>query len=162
MWAIEEIKVRQRARDRNILEGDRNTTYFYAVANQRARKKRIEGLQSDHGLVQDTPGILKIAVQYYKELFGWESREPFCLADNFWDACDLVFSEENSSLESPFREKEIKEVVFSCYAEGAPGPDGLSFSFYHEFWEAIKWDIVRMFVDFYYGKLDLFRLNLLS
>jgi hypothetical protein len=105
MWAIEEIKVRQRAQDRNILEGDRNTTYFYVVANQRARKKRIEGLQSDHGLVQDTPGILKIAVQYYKELFGWESREPFCLADNFWDACDLVFSEENSSLESPFREK---------------------------------------------------------
>jgi hypothetical protein len=39
LWAIEEIKARQRASDRNILEGDRNTAYFHAIANHWARKK---------------------------------------------------------------------------------------------------------------------------
>jgi len=56
-------------------------------------------------------------------------------------------------------EEEIKEAVWSCYVDGAPGPDGLSFMFYHNFWDLIKSDLVDMFNDFYRGTLDLKRLN---
>lgn len=52
---------------------------------------------------------------------------------------------------APFTEEEIKNVVFSCYAEGAPGPDGLPFLFYQKFWDLVKGDLVSMFEDFHKG-----------
>lgn len=67
--------------------------------------------------------------------------------------------EENLILTAPFTEEEIKEAVFGSYAEGAPGPDGLSFIFYQKFWYLIKDDLIAMFNDFYKDDLDLERLN---
>jgi hypothetical protein len=40
---------KQRSRDRNIVEGDRNTSYIHAVANQRRRKKLIRVLDVSDG-----------------------------------------------------------------------------------------------------------------
>lgn len=45
----------------------------------------------------------------------------------------MVTVEENESLVGPFLESEIKEAIFSSYAEGAPGPNGLPFLFYQKF-----------------------------
>jgi hypothetical protein len=83
IWALEEIKISQRSRDRQILEGDRNTAYFHAIATQRFRKKRIECLRGPNGIVSETKDILRVAVDFYKNLFKKESRGSFSLAENF-------------------------------------------------------------------------------
>lgn len=62
IWALEEIKAKQRSRDRN-------TAYFQAVANQRSKKKRVEVLEGPNGLVEDQKGMMDIAVDFYKKNF---------------------------------------------------------------------------------------------
>jgi len=103
--------------------------------------------------------MLDIAVDFYKKLFAREERGSVRLANDFWQPEDLITSEENDLLTMPFTEKEIKEVVFSCYADGAPGPDGVSFMFYQHYWDIVKADLLSMFNNFHQGKLDLHRLN---
>jgi len=111
------------------------------------------------GLVHDQAGMMKIALDFYKNLFAREDIGDLILGRDFWDASDLVSEEENEILCAPFSEDETKEAIFSCYGEGAPRPDGLPFLFYQKFWDLIKHDIVRMFQDFHKGELSLRRLN---
>lgn len=116
-------------------------------------------LEGDNGPVEDPKGIMDIAVNFYKKLFGFTPKLDIHLHENFWDDCGLVSSEHNAILDEPFTEEEIKCAVFGSYAEGAPGPDGFSFLFYQTFWDLIKGDLFALFHDWERGELDLSRLN---
>jgi len=122
IWNMEEMKARQRSRDRNIIEGDRNTSYFQAVASQRNRKKRISCLETEDGLIQDNDLMLKHVVDFNKTLFGGEPDSGVKLDDDFWDEEDKITVSENELSEAPFSEEEIRSAVFESYSDGASGP----------------------------------------
>jgi hypothetical protein len=142
-----------------IKEGDRNTAYFQAVANQRHRKKRIPGLEGPEEWIEENDEMLKHAVSFYKTLFGKEEESGVSLNEDFWEQNEKVSEEENNMLEAPFSEAEVKEVVFGSYAEGSPGPDGFSFLFYQVFWDIIKCDLMKLVKCFEANMLNLDRLN---
>jgi hypothetical protein len=62
-------------------------------------------------------------------------------------------------LGSRFTLEEVKEVVFGSYADGAHGPDGLSFFFYQKYWDVIAQDLINLFDAWFEDKLYIFRLN---
>jgi hypothetical protein len=55
--------------------------------------------------------------------------------------------------------QEVKHVVDNFKHNSAPGPDGLPAEFFKDFWDIIKKDIMKLFEDFFKGKLDIKRLN---
>jgi hypothetical protein len=158
-WRVEETKAWQRFRDRDIKDGDQNTTYFFAKANQRKRKKIISCLKDNDNVFSDNDSMLKHVVHFYKNLFCKEKKENIRLDENFWDEDDMIFSEENELLEAELIEEEIKKAIDESYVAGAPGPDGLSFLFYQKFGPLIKSDLMSMVKGFERGEVNAARLN---
>ena len=71
----EEIKWFQRAKTRDLLEGDNNTKYFQMVANGKRRKTRILILEQEEGVIEGEENIREYINGYYRKLFGRNARE---------------------------------------------------------------------------------------
>jgi hypothetical protein len=63
-----------------------------------------------------------------------------------FDSLDAV---EASSLELPFEEKEVLEVVKAMNHDKTPDPDGFTLAFFQDCWDVIKLDFMGVFQDFY-------------
>lgn len=72
IWRMEEMNANQRSWDKNIKEGDKNTAYDFAVANQHNRDKRVIGLEGLEGWIEDNGKLLDHALDFYKSLFDQE------------------------------------------------------------------------------------------
>jgi hypothetical protein len=58
------------------------------------------------------------------------------------------------SLTRPFLEAEVKDVVWDCDSFKSPGPDGVNFGFFKDFWIELKGDVMRFMYEFHRnGKL---------
>jgi hypothetical protein len=62
---------------------------------------------------------------------------------------DNLDASEASSLELPFEEREVLEVVKGLNRDKAPGPDGFTLAFFQDCWEVIKTDLMGVFQDFH-------------
>jgi hypothetical protein len=141
----EEISWRQKSRVLWLKEGDKCTKFFHRVANSNKRYNFIESLSVNGSVSSDQPIIRDSIVQYYEALFtepySWRPR----LDDLEFNSIDAA---EASSLELPFEEREVFEVVKGMNRDKAPGPDGFSMAFFQDCWDVIKSDIMGVFQDF--------------
>jgi hypothetical protein len=67
---------------------------------------------------------------------------------------EQLTSVESGILTSPFLEAEVKSAVWDCDSFKSPGPDGINFGFFKDFWVELKGDIMRFITEFHQnGKL---------
>jgi hypothetical protein len=142
----EKISWRQKSRVWWLKEGDKCTKFFYQVASANRRNNSIESLIVDGSPTSDLACIGEHVVNYYKSLFSeplsWRPR-----LDNL--EFDRLNDEKASSLEDPFEEREVREVIKGMDRDKAPGLDGFSMAFFQDCWEVVKGDFVAVFEEFY-------------
>jgi exonuclease III len=155
----EEIKWYQRAKVKELLEGDSNTKYFQLIASGKHRKTRIFQLQDKEMIIEGDTALQKYITKYYKDLFSAPVSNSFSLDESRANDIKQVSEEENNMLIRPFSEEEIREAVFQMEHNKAPGPDGFPAEFYQACWDILKEDLMALYTDFHKGKLPLYSLN---
>jgi hypothetical protein len=126
----ETISLRQKARDKFLLEGDENSKYFHLLAKHKKRKLKILTLSHGDILAHDDHGINQLATSFYKDMSGPSQESSISLAN--LDMKQLEEGDRNL-LTSPFSLEEIRDVVFALKHNSAPGPDGFPSEFFQEF-----------------------------
>jgi hypothetical protein len=142
----EEISWRQKSRIRWLKEGDKCTKFFHQVVNANRRNNSIESLVVNGTPSSDLSIVSNHIVNFYESLFTeplrWRPR-----LDNL--EFNKLSNSEALSLEEPFEEREVWEVIKSMDGDKAPGPDGFSMAFFQKCWEVIKGDVMAVFSDFH-------------
>ncbi|KAJ9553924.1 hypothetical protein OSB04_017969 [Centaurea solstitialis] len=141
----ERLEAKQKSRLKWAIEGDENSKFFHAMANQRCRIRSLKGLICN-GLWSEDPSKIKDAAFNF---FASRFKEPVQIQATFSSpSFKKISSEDASMLEAPFSIEEIEAAVNSCEGSKAPGPDGVNFNFIKKHWSTIKHSFVEAVFHF--------------
>ena len=134
------------------MDGDENTRFFHGFVNNKKIKNRINGLMIRGVWNTNVEEVKQEVLRFYQNKFRerWTSR-PKLINPKFKTLNTL----ERTGLESKITTEEIKNAIWACGSEKAPGPDGFTFKFLKRQWDLIQGDIIK-FVDYFerFGRLE--------
>ncbi|GKU93023.1 hypothetical protein SLEP1_g6663 [Rubroshorea leprosula] len=143
----EEVMWHQRSREIWLQEGDRNTRFFHKRASRRKDHNTINKLQGKDGVWKyDFQDLQHIATDYFSTLFS--SSQPTAIHRVTCCLQSCVSIQDNALLLRDFTENDITQALFHMHPSKAPGPDGLSPAFFQQFWNIVKEDVVRPYLQF--------------
>ncbi|XP_042950260.1 uncharacterized protein LOC122282371 [Carya illinoinensis] len=127
------MKWKQRAKQRWLKEGDRNTKFFHQAASQRRRTNLIKKLvDSNDQTVTLRKGICEMFQGYFTDLFS--SSNPMQPSNCISSLEIQVTESQNEFLTRPYCTQEVEEALLSMNGLSSLGPNGFLAIFYQKHW----------------------------
>lgn len=146
----EEIFWKQRSRVMWLRAGDKNTKYFHSITKMKRNRMHLSSIQDSNGVIhRGQKQIALVAQEYFQTLFRNTEDNSQLYADIFGTFQRRVTDEMNADLTKDVTIEEIQAALFDIGAHKAPGPDGFSAIFYHQYWEDIQPEIVAEVQKFF-------------
>lgn len=128
-------------------EGDRNTNYFHACANQRKKTNTIVGIRDSNNIwYNDEVGIERVVDNYFQGINT--SSNPTTIDTVTQEVEHVVSPGMNEDLMKPFTREEVRRALFQMSPSKAPGPDGMTALFFQKFWHIVGMDVTDSILDF--------------
>lgn len=149
-YVDEEIYWKQKSRVNWLRSGDRNTRYFHAVTKGKRIKNTISVIQDESGVIhRGHKEISQVAVKYFQDLYTSGGTNTAAYGEVFQDFQPRVTLDMNQDLTRMITEEEVYKAVMDIGAHRAPGPEGFTDVFYHNYWAEIKDDVMKEITKFF-------------
>ena len=126
---------RQKARSYGLKMKDHNTKFFIASTLLKRKKNEIVKTKVNGRCIQGISNLKSEIRNFFAQRFSQDSMPAleFDLGNH-----PKITIEQANSLESYPSREEVKNAVWACGVDKAPGHDGYNFKFIREMWEVIK------------------------
>lgn len=142
-----EIFWRQRSKQLWLKAGEKNTIYFHEACNKRRRHNYIQKLRNEQGdWCSWQTGLQDVIKEYYQQLFTADQTQGEVVLN-----CinQTITEQQNEILLEPVSAEEVKDVVFHMHPDKAPGPDGMTPTFFQRNWNVVREEVIQMVKDFF-------------
>ncbi|KAJ0469381.1 putative RNA-directed DNA polymerase [Helianthus annuus] len=147
---MEDLK--QRAKLKWVVDGDENSSFFHGIIKGHQKNNRINGLIFNDVWISQPKELKSNIKDYFQSIFMENSRDMLPFINSGFK---VISPAQSAMLVKRFTKEEIKDAVWSCGNEKAPGPDGFTFMFLKHFWGMFETDFYSLLDYFYvHGKLN--------
>ncbi|PKU82260.1 hypothetical protein MA16_Dca017482 [Dendrobium catenatum] len=147
----EEIYWHQKATTKIMVDGDRNTKFFHALANKKKIRNHIFKISTDDGRVLDEEeSILNSGVEHFKNIFNSGFVSSNMINSHIVPSC--ISEADNLFLTMSPSDDEVWKVMQEMNMDFVAGPDGFTTKFFIKTWNITKKDIMEAVSEFFSGK----------
>eukprot|EP00253_Pinus_taeda_P005215 PITA_05215 len=144
----EEILWKQKSRIRWLKEGEKNTKFFHRSTIQRRMHNNIAFINNNQGdRIEKHEDIEKAFRDHFQEALKEQPGSCEAAIKAFTKHVPKIITEDqNQNLLKQVTMQEVDEAMAQLKDGKAPGPDGFTGNFFHEFWDLISsevWDLVE-------------------
>ncbi|KAI0496405.1 hypothetical protein KFK09_022721 [Dendrobium nobile] len=129
---------RQRAKVRWMDEGDCNLSFLHTFANARRNFNWISHIKTKEGVISEDVDLIQNTFSDFFKL-KWQQRK--CSLEGWPSSSNVISNVDQTMLDAEFTKEDLWMVVKSSAKSISPGLDGITFSFFKDFWETVKEDV---------------------
>ncbi|KAJ0683719.1 putative RNA-directed DNA polymerase [Helianthus annuus] len=138
--------IRQKSRVKWAALGDENSSFFHNIVNDRKARNSIPGILICGDWVTKPALVKKEVLRFFRSHFKEQVPVwPTLVCDGL----KKIKEQDGIELVATFSKQEIKDAVFGCGSNKAPGPDGFNFRFVKRFWNFFEEDFYNILGEFH-------------
>ncbi|KAL6576971.1 isoform X1 [Orobanche minor] len=141
------VMLRQKAKAKWVVEGDKNTSYFHRCINVRLKSNEIVELMINDRWSEDVEEVKNAARDKFKAHFSEVQIFRPKLRSNFF--VTKTNEKDNARLIAKFTDAETWEILKSCSGDKSPGPDGLNMHIFQSCWPFMKKEVMDFLFQFH-------------